>query len=197
MATNRYFSDIAPTLAKRSKLRLRFPVAQSAVDDSIVIPSDPNFDANAGSGPIAPSYGGSADGRIFQLGGYPTAVRGVFGGGPEAHASRALGNWESDNAVDINVPLGTPILAVADGVIGKVHLSTTDASSKLAGHQVHFNTADNEWFYTHMSRLAKGVKPGKKFKKGQVIGYAGSAANVPHLHIGVKNGNPLDLLGLR
>ena len=195
MAT--YFRDIAPTLAKRSKLNIGMPLDREASSKAIVIPSDPKFDANAGSAPVDPSYGGAQDGRIFQRGGYPTAIKGKFGGGPEAHASRALGNWESDNAVDINVPLGTPILAVADGVVGNVRLSTTDASSKLAGHQVHFNTGDNEWFYTHMSRLADGVKPGKKFKKGQVIGYAGAAANVPHLHIGVKNGDPLTLLGLR
>jgi len=197
MATSRFFSDIAPTLAKRSKLRLRFPLRTTDADNAIVIPSDPRFDANAGSAPAQPSVGGPQDGLVYQMAGYPAAKRGTFGGGPEAHLSRARGNWESDNAVDINIPVGTPILAVADGVIGKTFLSTTDTSSMLAGHQVHFATKDNEWFYTHLSKLAKNIKPGTKVKKGQVIGYGGSAAGVPHLHLGVKNGNPLDLLGLR
>lgn len=194
-----YFSQLFPTLGKRSKLNLRFPVPDTAANKSIVIPSDPNFDRNAGSTPldVMAAVGGAQDGKIYERGGYPTAIRGTLGGGPGVGSHSDLGNWQSNNAVDINVPVGTPILAVSDGVIGKVHLSTTDSESRFAGHQVHFGTKDNEWFYTHLSKLAKGIKPGTKVKKGQVIGYGGSAAGVPHLHIGVKNGNPLDLLGLR
>ena len=45
--------------------------------------------------------------------------------------------------------------------------------------------------------MAKGMKVGTRVKKGQVIGYSGDANGSGHLHIGVKNGNPLDLLGLR
>ena len=196
MATKRYFSDVAPTLAKRSKLRFRFPIAESAVDDSIVIPSDPKFDAKAGSGPVQQAIGGAQDGRIFQTGGYPASVRAAVMGRPYA-GTHSLGNWQSDNAVDIGVKTGTPILATQDGVISKVHMRTLDPSSRFSGYQVHLGSKDNEWFYTHLSRLAKGVKPGSKVKRGQVIGYGGAANGVDHLHLGVKNGNPLDLLGLR
>jgi murein DD-endopeptidase MepM/ murein hydrolase activator NlpD len=197
MATNRYFSDIAPTLSKRSPLRLKFPIGGGEAGNSIVVPSDPNFDANAGSAPAPESaIGGAYDGRIFQTGGYPVSIKGKLIGTPGA-GTHSLGNWQSDNAIDIGAPNGTPILATQDGVINKVFVRTLDPSSQFAGYQVHLGTGDNEWFYTHMSRLAKGVKPGSKVKKGQVIGYNGSANGVAHLHLGVKNGNPLDLLGLR
>ena len=194
MAT--YFSDIAPTLAKRSKLDIRMPLKDADADRSIVIPSDPQFDANAGSAPAGIPYGGAQDSRVFNIGGYPVAKRGNIIGRPGA-GTHSMGNWESDNAIDIATKDGTPILATQDGTISKTFASSMDPKSRMAGVQVHFNTGDNEWFYTHLSRLAGGSKAGTKVKKGQVIGYSGSANGVGHLHLGVKNGNPLDLLGLR
>jgi len=194
MAT--YFSDIAPTLAKRSKLNIRMPLKDDAAKNAVVVPSDPHFDANAGSAPVGMRYGGAQDGRVFNIGGYPVSVRGNIIGTPGG-GTHTLGNWESDNAIDISTKDGTPILATQDGVISKTFASSMDPSSQKAGIQVHFNTGDNEWFYTHLSRLAGGIKAGTKVKKGQVIGYSGSANGVGHLHLGVKNGNPLDLLGLR
>lgn len=194
MAT--YFNDIAPTLAKRSKLNIGLPLKDDAAKRAVAIPSDPRFDANAGSAPAGMQYGGAQDGRVFNIGGYPVSVRGNIIGTPGG-GTHTLGNWESDNAIDISTKDGTPILATQDGTISKTFASSMDPSSQKAGIQVHFNTGDNEWFYTHLSRLAGGIKAGTKVKKGQVIGYSGSANGVGHLHLGVKNGNPLDLLGLR
>jgi murein DD-endopeptidase MepM/ murein hydrolase activator NlpD len=194
MAT--YFNDIAPTLAKRSKLNIGLPLKDDAAKRAVAIPSNPRFDANAGSAPAGMQYGGAQDGRVFNIGGYPVATRGSIIGAPGA-GTHSMGNWESDNAIDISTKDGTPILATQDGTISKTFASSMDPKSRMAGIQVHFNTGDNEWFYTHLSRLAGGIKAGTKVKKGQVIGYSGSANGVGHLHLGVKNGNPLDLLGLR
>jgi murein DD-endopeptidase MepM/ murein hydrolase activator NlpD len=194
MAT--YFRDIAPTLAKRSKLNIGLPLDREASSRAIVIPSDPQFDVNAGSAPAGIPYGGAQDSRVFNIGGYPVSKRGDIIGRPGA-GTHSMGNWESDNAIDIATKDGTPILATQDGTISKTFASSMDPKSRMAGVQVHFNTGDNEWFYTHLSRLAGGIKAGTKVKKGQVIGYSGSANGVGHLHLGVKNGNPLDLLGLR
>lgn len=194
MAT--YFRDIAPTLAKRSKLNIGMPLSGLTEKNAIAIPSNPRFDAKAGSAPVGMQYGGAQDGRVFNIGGYPVSVKGSIIGTPGG-GTHTLGNWESDNAIDIAAKNGTPILATQDGTITKTFASSMDPSSQKAGIQVHFGTADNEWFYTHLSRLANGIAPGTKVKKGQVIGYSGSANGVGHLHLGVKNGNPLDLLGLR
>ena len=194
MAT--YFNDIAPTLAKRSKLNIGMPLGGVSAKDAIAIPSNPRFDAKAGSAPAEMQYGGAQDGRVFNIGGYPVATKGSIIGTPGG-GTHTLGDWESDNAIDIAAKNGTPILATQDGTISKTFASSMDPSSQKAGIQVHFNTGDNEWFYTHLSRLAGGIKAGTKVKKGQVIGYSGSANGVGHLHLGVKNGNPLDLLGLR
>lgn len=103
--------------------------------------------------------------------------------------THTLGNWESDDAVDIAMPTGTPIYAVADGVIGsQIGPLTSSTSSRFAGNRVHLKIAGNELYYAHLSRLA--VKAGQRVKRGQIIGYSGAANGVQHLHLGVRTGDP-------
>lgn len=101
-----------------------------------------------------------------------------------------LGNWESDNAIDIALPSGTPLYAPSDGVIGsQIGSLGASSGSRFAGLRVHLNTGSNELYYAHLSRLA--VKAGQSVKAGQLIGYSGSANGVNHLHLGVKSGSPM------
>jgi hypothetical protein len=108
-------------------------------------------------------------------------------------------NWQSDNAVDLLVPKGTAVMAVDDGTISSslgFGLMDPDPSSRFGGYRLHLETSDNVWYYTHLTRFAGGIRPGAKVKAGDVIGYSGVAADVQHLHIACKNGNPLKLLGI-
>lgn len=105
------------------------------------------------------------------------------------HGTHTLGNWESDNAIDIATPIGTPIYAAADGTIGSQIGSLGSSSSRFAGLRVHLQTQGNELYYAHLSRLT--VKAGQHVKAGQVIGYSGEANGVAHLHLGSKNGSPM------
>jgi len=190
-----YFSDIAPTLAKKSKLNIAMPDrnSSSALSPISSSPPVPISKADIKSGAI--QFGGSADGRVYNIGGYPVALKGAIIGTPGS-GTHTRGNWESDNAVDISAKIGTPILATQDGTIGKIYKNQSGESA-LKGIQVHLGTADNEWFYTHLSKMAAGMAVGTRVKKGQVIGYSGDANGVGHLHIGVEHGNPRDILGLR
>jgi murein DD-endopeptidase MepM/ murein hydrolase activator NlpD len=63
----------------------------------------------------------------------------------------------------------------------------------MAGLRLHLNTKDNEFYYAHLSAFAPGIKPGAKVKRGQIIGYSGSANGSPHLHLGVRSGDPRGL----
>lgn len=131
--------------------------------------------------------------------GWPTARRrGELIGFPYQGTHR-LGNWQSDNAFDISVPVGTPIVAVGDGTICSgcgFGASTNDLSSRFAGARLTLALRGNQVFYTHLSRLARGIRPGVRVKRGQLLGYSGSANGVPHLHIGFEYGNPRLLLGV-
>jgi murein DD-endopeptidase MepM/ murein hydrolase activator NlpD len=97
-------------------------------------------------------------------------------------------NWQSDNAWDFAFPFGTPLLAVADGVIGdKIGPISKDPKSRFGGLRCYLKTADNEFYYAHLSKFAPGTKAGAHVKQGDVIGFSGSASGVDHLHLGCND----------
>jgi murein DD-endopeptidase MepM/ murein hydrolase activator NlpD len=92
---------------------------------------------------------------------------------------KQVGRWWSKGfhtGVDYAVPVGTDVLAVADGEI-------TNANwGKSYGVQL-VQKLDGGWFiYAHLSKAL--VKPGDKVKEGQVIAKSGNTGNStgPHLH---------------
>lgn len=91
--------------------------------------------------------------------------------------------------IDIAVPEGTPIRAVADG---KVALTQGIAASGGYGNYTcvqHTSTVSS--CYAHQSRF--GVAVGQSVKQGQVIGYSGNTGHSfgPHLHFEIRvNGVP-------
>jgi murein DD-endopeptidase MepM/ murein hydrolase activator NlpD len=116
----------------------------------------------------------------------PTARRGKLIGGPN-QGTHTLGNWQSDNAVDIGVPVGTPMVALQDGVVVKVK-HHPQGSGRFAGDQITVKGANgNEYFYAHGKA---SVKPGQRIRKGQSLGSTGSANGVAHLHFGQMKGDP-------
>ena len=150
-----------------------------------------NVTGSASSGPTAhaSSSAMSAHGGLD----YPLGARGKIIGTPYKGTHTDFGNWESDNAVDIGVRKGTPVVATADGVIGSQIGPLDSSNPQLAGQRLHLVGKGNEWYYAHLSRIT--VKPGQRVRKGQIIGYSGAANGVEHLHIASKRGNPLNEFG--
>jgi murein DD-endopeptidase MepM/ murein hydrolase activator NlpD len=108
-----------------------------------------------------------------------------MGGGPEAHGSRPLGNWQSDRAWDLMAAEGTPVYAPENGYISKAGFS--DNGKTVWGYSV---TIGDQIFMTHLGQLAPGIKPGKRVRKGQIIGWIGNSGRfAPHLHIGLRMGD--------
>ncbi len=100
-------------------------------------------------------------------------------------------NWESDNAWDIGVPIGSKVIAVADGRIGPAFGELPDHASRFKGIRLHLETADNEFYLAHLKSTFPGIGPGVQVKQGQILGSSGDANGVAHLHIGVKHLIPL------
>jgi len=130
--------------------------------------------------------------------GYPLAINGENIGGSNVPGSThdpnvAPNNWQSDNAMDIGVPVGTSVFAVDDGTITTVRGYYTDGTGRFEGLRFTLETADNKWFYQHNSQ--RFVHEGQKVKKGDLLAKTGSGNGVPHLHIGCQNGKPEKLLG--
>lgn len=130
------------------------------------------------------SYSGTADFSSLSQGAVGRV--GTDLGGPAAHyAKRDSGeNWQSNNAWDIGVPIGTPIYALSDGVIGS-GIGISSARPK-DGSRVTVDGNGNSYYYAHLSDIV--VRPGQMVKAGQIIGYSGKSANgAAHLHLGVKH----------
>lgn len=124
---------------------------------------------------------------------YPLGKRGKIIGVPYQGTHTMYGNWESDNAVDIAAPVGTPVYAVADGTIGSQIGALNSSDPHLLGLRVHLVTQGNEFYYAHLSRLV--VKAGQHVKAGQLLGYSGEANGVAHLHFASENADPRSILG--
>jgi murein DD-endopeptidase MepM/ murein hydrolase activator NlpD len=101
--------------------------------------------------------------------------------------THSLGNWQSDRAVDIGVPLGTPLVAVESGVIVKTG-GQASLEGRFGGYSLTLAGGGNAFFYTHLKELK--VEAGDRVRAGEVIGTSGKANAVEHLHLGVREGEP-------
>lgn len=79
---------------------------------------------------------------------------------------------------DYAAPYGTPIRAVADGVLQTVGFTRGNGNYIKIKHDKVYQSQ-----YLHMSRFAKGMKSGVNVKQGQTIGYVGATglATGPHV----------------
>jgi len=153
-----------------------------------------------GQGSIGGAGGSNSGGGRPASVGYPLAARGKLIGGSNLSGSThdpnsPPNNWQSDNALDIEVPVGTSVFAVDDGTITNVRGSYTNGEGRFEGLRFTLETKDNKWFYQHNSQ--RFVQEGQKVKKGDLLAKSGSGNGVPHLHIGCEKGKPEDLLGIK
>jgi murein DD-endopeptidase MepM/ murein hydrolase activator NlpD len=98
------------------------------------------------------------------------------------------------HGVDYGAPVGTPVMTTADGVVAEATYNHGEGNYIRIRHSSRIETS-----YLHLSRFAKGIRPGRSVNQGEVIGYVGATglATGPHLDYRVSdNGtwlNPLNL----
>jgi murein DD-endopeptidase MepM/ murein hydrolase activator NlpD len=127
--------------------------------------------------------------------GAPSALSGPFlwpvASGTVVKRFGAGASGERNDGIKIAVPVGTPIRAVADGVV----IYTTDSIAGLGG-LVMIRHGDG-WtsVYGHASRIV--VTRGQAVKRGQTIALSGDTgfADRPELHFELRKGRtPVDPL---
>lgn len=89
------------------------------------------------------------------------------------------GKWKQHKGIDFAAPAGTPIRAVGDGMIDFAGTQGGYGNVVVVQHGSVYSTA-----YAHLSRMAPGMRRGKRVSQGEVIGYVGSTgwSTGPHLH---------------
>jgi murein DD-endopeptidase MepM/ murein hydrolase activator NlpD len=89
--------------------------------------------------------------------------------------------------LDMFAPAGTPLVAIADGII------TQKVVGDLSGISVEIQDAHGvQYFYAHMTSWAPGIRSGMRVEQGDVLGYVGNTGNArftaSHLHLEVQPG---------
>ena len=106
-----------------------------------------------------------------------------------------LGFTRMHQGVDFAVPAGTPIMASGDATVAAAGRAGGYGNMVVLHHSASYSTA-----YGHMSRIAKGIRPGVHVRQGDVIGYVGMTglATGPHLHYEVRvDDRAINPLGVR
>jgi murein DD-endopeptidase MepM/ murein hydrolase activator NlpD len=106
-----------------------------------------------------------------------------------------LGGVRPHLAIDYAAPVGTPVRAVADGVVVSAGWNGGN------GIQVHLrHRSGYETQYNHLSRIPSDIRPGVRVHQKQIIGNVGATglATGPHLDYRiVHNGTYVNPLGER
>jgi peptidoglycan LD-endopeptidase LytH len=100
---------------------------------------------------------------------------------PSFGAPRAHGPHEG---IDIAAPAGTPVFAVAEGVI------LGNRVTEIGGIVLWIMGAERRlYYYAHLQELAPAMRMGRYVAAGEIIGRVGNtgnaAATIPHLHFAV------------
>src|SRR5690606_13759571 len=90
---------------------------------------------------------------------------------------------KSHNGVDYGAPTGTPVWAVANGLVTRASYSGAGGNTVCLRHNQGFETC-----YLHLHGYGPGIKVGTRVQQKQVIGYVGTTGRStgPHLHYALK-----------
>jgi murein DD-endopeptidase MepM/ murein hydrolase activator NlpD len=97
--------------------------------------------------------------------------------------------------IDYAAPSGTPVSAVANGIVRSAKRSGGYGNLIILKHKNGYET-----YYGHLLRYAKGIKKGASVSKGEVIGYVGQTgiATGPHLDFRImRYGKFFDFLTMK
>ena len=94
------------------------------------------------------------------------------------------GRHRRHHAIDLPAVRGTPVVAVADGVIERL------GRDKKGGKVVYLRdtTGRFTFYYAHLKAHEKGLKAGDRVKRGQHLGEVGATGHIiggPHLHFAI------------
>ncbi|HVH12480.1 MAG TPA: M23 family metallopeptidase [Longimicrobium sp.] len=133
-------------------------------------------------------------------------VEGVSRGQLRDTFRQSRSEGRTHHAIDIHAPRGTPVVAVTDATVIKLH------QGSRGGIALYLLADDGRtrYYYAHLDAYAEGLAEGQRVERGEVIGFVGDTGNAQpgdyHLHFSIAilddadrwwegtNLNPYDLL---
>lgn len=120
-------------------------------------------------------------------------------GGQRTHSTP-----DSEYAIDIVMPIGTPVLAVSDGVVMDVEEdfnrggSDRDKYMDKANHVRVLHEDGTMALYAHLDLASVSVRPGSRIRAGQRIARSGNTgfSSGPHLHFAIQRNVGMELLSI-
>ena len=113
---------------------------------------------------------------------FPVAGQTDWGDSYGGARSDVPGNWHHGD--DLFAPLGTPVVAVADGTIFAV------GWNRVGGWRLWLvDHSGNDFYYAHLSGYTTLARNNRSVRRGDVIGFVGNTGDafttLPHLHFEV------------
>lgn len=109
----------------------------------------------------------------------------------DTYTQARAGGVRVHDAIDIVAPVGTPVVAAAEGTVEKLYFSRGGG-----GITVYVRSPDRRWiyYYAHLQEYAPGLQEGQRVARGDRLGSVGSTGNAnpagPHLHFAVHRTEP-------
>lgn len=154
----------------------------------------------------ASGAGLSSAARATESVGLLVPVEGIHRGQLRDTYNQSRSEGRTHHAIDIHAPLGTPVLAVANATVIKLHQG---ARGGIAAYLLD-DDGETRYYYAHLDGYAEGLHEGQRVERGEVIGFVGDTGNAQpgdhHLHFSIailddadrwwegRNLNPYDLL---
>jgi len=96
---------------------------------------------------------------------------------------------------DYAAPIGTPVSAIADGVVTRASYDRNNGNIIILRHSNGY-----ESYYLHLNGFARGIRTGTRVAQGQLIGFVGTTglSTGPHLCFRIRrNGQFINFLTMR
>lgn len=175
-------------VTRKKAERALFEQALSALENSLASVGQgaaPVTQTGALAWPYSAAFAESCKGKAGALGN-DKCITQYFGNTAFATANAQIYNGSGHNAIDIGMPIGTPVLAALSGTV--MATGNTDATPGCYsfGKWVMIKHANGlATLYSHLSTI--NVSSGQGVSTGQLVGNSGMTgyATGPHLHFGV------------
>lgn len=175
-------------IAKKRAEQKTFEAALSALENSLQSVGSGAIPA-VGQGilawPYTAAFKQSCNGKAGALGN-AYCITQYFGNTSFSTANPQIYNGSGHNAIDIGMPVGTPVLAALSGTVLATGNTDLAPGCYSFGKWVMIKHANGlATLYSHLSSI--GVSGGQAVATGEVIGNSGMTgyATGPHLHFGV------------